>query len=588
MIAKTSYRRKLFIYFLMVFLVFSSVIAIFQYHREKQYRIHELKSILETYSDIVNSYIVYNNIYSTGSFEYLDSIKKIFPRDDIRITVIDFNGKVLYDSFFKNYHELANHINRPEVQNALFYNRGSDIRLSSSTNQDFYYLAKRYDKYFVRSAVVYSLGIKEFLSVENLFWYFIALLFLLTSSVLLFVSDTVGKSILKLKDFAIRAANNEPIDSPSKFPENELGVIGEQIVNIYNNLHKTNNELAAEREKLIQHIQVSKVGIALFSSNSKRIFANNFFVQYLSVISDTHMVNADSFLEIKEFAPIREFIDFHSSYSISFKSLPVKRLAIHANARFFEAQCIIFQDKSYEVSITDVTRSIKEKILKQEMTSNIAHELRTPVSSIKGYLETILTHKDVKPEKVIYFVEKAAGQIERLSQLIRDISMLTKIEEASGYYKMEKTELRGVIDEVTENLQSQISVFDAEVEINIKSDTFVNGNRELLLSIFQNLIENSLKYGGENVKIHINEFLNEEGKVFISFSDNGPGIDEEHLGRIFERFYRVEKGRARENGGTGLGLAIVKNAIELHGSEIVVKRPKSGGVEFIFSLTLES
>ncbi len=585
MIGKTTYRRKLFIYFFVVFIVFTAAIAAFQYNREKQYKAQELESILNSYTDIVYSFIMHHNIYNDTQFSKLDSIVKILPRSDIRLTVIDYNGEVLYDSFYQNYWEMDNHQCRPEVQEALFQEKGANIRLSESTNQDFYYYAKLYDKIFVRAAVVYSISVREFLQAEIVFIYFIVFVFLITTGVLLYVSDKVGKSILKLKDFAVKAGRNEMIDKQVKFPENELGTIGNQIINIYNNLKRTNKELSNEKEKLIHHLQMVQEGIAIFSKNDEKILANNHFIQYLNLISDIPAINADHFLAVKEFKPIKDFIKTHTKETeISYaKTPPAKKLSLEKNKRYFEIQCIIFQDKSYEVSINDVTRAEKRKILKQQMTSNIAHELRTPVSSIKGYLETLLGNQEVAPEKQKYFIEKAAIQTERLSELIHDISMLTKIEESADLFEIEKVNIHSVINDVIENLQSSIETANATVEFNVKKETKVNGNKALIYSIFQNLMENSLKYAGEKPTISIDEYLVDDNYVYFSFSDNGVGIAEEHQSRVFERFYRVDKGRARTNGGTGLGLAIVKNAVQFHKGNISAKTRKGGGAEFLFS-----
>ena len=387
----------------------------------------------------------------------------------------------------------------------------------------------------------------------------------------------------------MRAGRNENFDTHIKFPENELGIIGEQIITIYKTLKKTNKELNSEKEKLIHHLQISQEGIAIFSKSNEKILANNHFIQYLNLISDIPAVNPDHFLEVEELKPIHDFIKTYLNEKIEIfeKNLPIKRISIHKNKRYFDVQCIIFHDKSYEISINDTTKSEKRKLLKQQITSNIAHELRTPVSSIKGYLETILSNENLSADKQRYFIEKASFQIDRLSELIRDISILTKIEEASSLYEIEDVNLGSIIKDVIENLQSKIEAVNAKIELNIENQTIVKGNKALLYSVFQNLLENSLIYGGENITIKIDNYLEDDNNVYFTFSDTGIGIEEEHQSRIFERFYRVDIGRARKNGGTGLGLAIVKNAIQFHKGDISVKTRKGGGTEFLFSLSKE-
>jgi len=586
MAGKLSYRRKLYLYMLAVFVVFTVAITVFQFEREKQQRIDELELVLDTYSEIVHGFIRLNRLDLPAQYGELDKLVKMLPRKEIRVTVVARNGEVWYDSYRADFHNMENHLSRPEVEMAVEEAIGRTVRLSTSTNQDFYYYAKRYNSYFVRTAMLYDISVSEFLSGRNLFLYFIILVFLFTSILLLFVSDRIGQSIVRLKNFSIKAARGEPVGDTVRFPGNELGVIGDQIVNVYNRLQRTNKELQQEKEKLIQHLQLSQVGVAIFTQTNQKILANNHFVQFLNLISDTPVVNVCDCLAMPEFEQAKEFFSRYSDNpSAPRTELPVKRFSIVKNMRYFDVQCILFQDNSYEISLTDVTRSVQQRIMKQQMTSNIAHELRTPVSSVKGYLETLLGTPDIDAEKQRHFIRKAAGQVERLSEMIHDISLLTRIEEASSLFEKEKVTLLTVIHDVMENMHQRIVGRNATVECDLDKSVVINGNPSLIYSVFQNLFENSLHYGGDNIRITIREYFKDAEKVYISFSDNGPGISGEHHNRIFERFYRVDSGRARTNGGTGLGLAIVKNAVQFHQGDISVKTPAEGGTEFLFYLS---
>ncbi|MDR1526813.1 MAG: hypothetical protein LBS46_03970 [Dysgonamonadaceae bacterium] len=236
--------------------------------------------------------------------------------------------------------------------------------------------------------------------------------------------------------------------------------------------------------------------------------------------------------------------------------------------------------------IGEISKHIAEdhRHLKQELTGNIAHELRTPVTGIRGYLETILyNHLDRKKEHE--FVGKAYEQILTLSELIRDMSLLSKINESPGSFQLKPIILQPIIEKVTTDLDEALREKNIVIFSTVPSGLAVLGNENLLYSVFRNLIDNVINYAGENTTIQIRQY-DQEGKfAFFSFSDNGTGIkDERHLPRLFERFYRVEEGRSRDTGGSGLGLSIVKNVIIFHGGTISVKNLDTGGLEFLFSL----
>jgi len=239
--------------------------------------------------------------------------------------------------------------------------------------------------------------------------------------------------------------------------------------------------------------------------------------------------------------------------------------------------------ESFEKSV----RQFRDHKYRQEITGNIAHELRTPVTSIRGYLETVLDTQ-LDPEKEHYFINQAYNQTIVLSELIRDMGLITKMEEAPGKFQLSSVSINQLLMELKSDLQHILQEKGIEMEWDIPENLIIYGNQNLLHSVFRNLTDNAIRYAGENIKIEITG-NQDKNYCYFSFSDNGVGIlDETHLDRLFERFYRINEGRTRDSGGSGLGLSIVKNAITFHKGFICAKNREGGGLEFLFSLKTDN
>ena len=246
--------------------------------------------------------------------------------------------------------------------------------------------------------------------------------------------------------------------------------------------------------------------------------------------------------------------------------------------------------------LKDMTRSLEEsrhriieeqernRQLKQEMTSNIAHELKTPVSSIRGYLEILLGDKPVEDEKRHYFLERCYSQTLRLSDLINDVSLINKLEEATDLFPKEKISVKSVADEALSELSLQCESKGISVDNKLPDSMAIVGNHSLIYSIFRNLLDNVVTYAGDNVSVSMECYKRDDDRYYIHFFDTGKGVDNKYLPKLFDRFLRIDEGRSRRSGGTGLGLSIVKHAVLFHGGDIYVRNRDNGGLEFFFSL----
>lgn len=221
--------------------------------------------------------------------------------------------------------------------------------------------------------------------------------------------------------------------------------------------------------------------------------------------------------------------------------------------------------------------------LKRQLTNNINHELKTPVASIQVCLETLLSGISLSDEKRQELIERCYMHNERLRRLLNDVSLITRMEDGSALISKEPVVINDIINEVAKELEVMPDDERLTLHTHFSDKVVVEGNLSLIGSIFRNLTENAIAYS-EGKNIYISLLENNGEMCRIRFEDDGKGVEQEQLPRLFERFYRVDKGRSRQKGGTGLGLAIVKHAVQFHGGSITVTNRPNGGLRFDFSL----
>ncbi len=231
----------------------------------------------------------------------------------------------------------------------------------------------------------------------------------------------------------------------------------------------------------------------------------------------------------------------------------------------------------------------KTKLYKQQMSHNIAHELKTPVTGIRGYLETILHEDSMDMIQIRRFADKAYAQTIRLTSLINDVSILNKIEEGAKQFSIEKINITDCINDILEELAYKLKANNSNLNLEFGAELVLYGDYSLIYSLFKNLIDNTIEHAGTGVNIEISADVVQKTAdkgyhINFVYSDTGKGIPEESLNRIFERFYRIDKGRSRKNGGSGLGLSIVRNAVLFHKGNISVGNRPEGGIIFRFNL----
>ena len=471
---KLTYHKRLFL----ILLIFTWTMMLsfigFQYYREKQYR----SEVLNTQLQVYNRQLI-GTIESNLSYEdYIASHEN--PFDELRISVIDLSGKVIYDNTLPH-STLDNHIDRPEVAQAVKDGSGYRIgRYSASDGREYFYSATRGEQVVVRTAIPYNASLRGLLKTD---WSFLGILIAICIAMNIvgyFVTRRLGRNIERLNRFAAKAEKGESFDEAEQFSSDELGSISNHIVKLYG--------------------------------------------QWQQTIKD--------------------------------------------------------RDLAHESAL----RQEQEKIrIKRQLTNNINHELKTPVASIQVCLETLLSGIDISDEKRQELIERCYTHNERLRKLLGEVSLITRMEDGSQLISREPVDINNIIDDIGDELEIMPEEERFTLHIDFDEQVVVNGNPSLIGSIFRNLTENTLAYsGGKNIYISLAE--NNDDYCRILFEDDGCGVDDKQLSRLFERFYRVDKGRSRQMGGTGLGLSIVKHAVQFHGGIITVENRPTGGLRFDFTL----
>lgn len=221
--------------------------------------------------------------------------------------------------------------------------------------------------------------------------------------------------------------------------------------------------------------------------------------------------------------------------------------------------------------------------LKRQLTNNISHELKTPVGVIRGYIDTLVENPDMDESSRMHFLTKTQEHVDRLCNLLNDLSTMTRLDEASAKIPMEGINMKSLVASIAKDVEESGMADGMDFVVDIPDDCIVKGNASLLTGAIMNLVKNAINYShGSEMGVKL---LTRNVRVLtFVFYDNGTGVEPEHLPHLFDRFYRVDKGRSRKVGGTGLGLPIVRSSLNSMGGQIAVRNGAESGLEFVFSL----
>lgn len=469
--------------------------------------------------------------------------------DRLRITWIDTDGTVLYDTE-GNSVEMENHLQREEVKQALLNGTGESIRYSSTLLKRSLYCAKRMD-----DGTILRLSVAQNTIIT-------LLLSMLQPILIMFVVALVLSLILayRLSNKIVEPLNNLNLDEPLNNKEyEELSPILHRISSQQRQIKLQHDELKQKQKEFDAVTQGMAEGIILLNSECEILSINP---------SAQKIFNTNLFCIGKFILSVNNSFELQELLLKSSKGKYCEKIIELDGEKYqLNASPIISGSKvsGTVLLLLNVTEKEKAEQQRREFTANVSHELKTPLHTILGCAE-LMENNMVSEKDVPEFAGKIHSQAQRMISLIEDIINLSHLDEGLQDMKKERISLLGIATETASSLSAQAK--QKEITLNVAGDDVeIEGVASLISQIIYNLTDNAIKYNHKNGSVDIK--IKDDGETAtITVSDTGIGIPEEHLERIFERFYCVDKSRSKEIGGTGLGLSIVKHAARLHNAAI--------------------
>jgi len=500
----------------------------------------------------------------------VEKVKKYSAISGLRVTLVGFDGRVIADSSVDDPVSMDNHLYRPEISDALSSGKGEAVRYSNTIKADTLYTAKKSSGMVIRlSRTLQEIEITESRT-RRLVLLFGFITLAVAMIIVFFMTKRLTKPIREAMNFARFFSEGDYSRRILNYSDDEIGDLQRSLNKLADQMVEKMGTLLMEQEKLKVTIDNIHDGIAVIDRNKKIVLLNRATSTLLNLGSRT---GGRFYYEIIRNGTLNAKIEY--ALAEQEKSFFVEELA---SGKTCEVHILpIREEKTLQgilLILHDITERKKIDRLKTDLVGNLSHELKTPVAILRGYLETMNDHLDDVP-MCRDFIEKAIVNIDRQNSIINDMLKLNLLE-TEIHFPAEKINLGEIIDNCLNILGQKISNKGIAVTKNLAGmEGAVEGNRFLAEEIFFNIIDNAVNYNNREGKVLI-ESEKTGSLLAVSITDNGIGIPPESLGRIFERFYRVDRSRSRATGGTGLGLSIVKHAAELLGWKISVASSGSG------------
>ncbi len=549
-------------------------------------------SLIRTYKESLTerTALIKERLESTGS-DSLDFQKFANRYDNLsgaRITFIDKSGKVTADSR-ENPAEMDNHADRPEIMEALSGKTGFSQRQSFTFKEEFMYLAMPvYNgegtiKFIVRT----SHPLTDINSASSRANIAIIISVVFFGLIILVLGYIILRSVLRpLSEIKAGAEKFSQGDFSQRiFPPNddELRSITESLNTMAKQLDEKLDIIGEQSNLQDVVLKSMKEGVLAVDYDERILLLNETAVQILA-INDENTTGKT----LQEVVRISEIQKFFRKVISEEGPHEAEIILQHEKDKFLQVSGTLLYDMDNKalgvlVVFNDITNLKHLDTLKKELVANVSHELRTPVTTIKGFIETLKDGAIEDPKNAVRFLDIIAKHIDRLNMLIDDLLILSKLEESPDEIKFEEEKIKPLLKSVAEDFEFKAE--EKKIHVNIKCDDDLTAkiNKHLMEQAISNLLDNAIKYSDKKTKIEIGAY-DKNGEINIYVEDEGYGIAEEHMPRLFERFYRIDKARSREEGGTGLGLAIVKHIINTMNGNIDVESTPGKGTIFTIKI----
>ncbi|MGL4739823.1 MAG: ATP-binding protein [Sarcina sp.] len=556
-----------------VVIVFSLVIMTSFYMIISNYKyIEHSKKMLKEYNEMITYFLDNNDQGQTHDIQELENMIKQHKGPSIRITYMNSDGQVLYESY-KDKDDMDNHANREEFIAAKKDGTGVSVRFSKTLSEEtIYYATKLKNGGVIRTSEVIngSVLVKN----TDMKYYFAALglALILGSIIAIRITNSITKPINDLQFIASRIANGDFHKRVKITTNDELGSLGESFNHMADQLEETLKELISKQSRLTAILKSMGSGVIAIDKYHRVLMVNPYVKRIFNIkLTEEQIMGMKIEALIQDKEVVKAIFDKVDSMEMKIADNDSRHIRLRTT-ELLEGE----DEMGIVVVIEDISDYKKLENMRSEFVANVSHELKTPVTSIRGFAETLRYVDDTKTrEKFLSIIEEES---DRLTRLIQDILSLYDIEKKQ-IKVIEAVDIVSVIESVRELTRNESEKREVNFISEINIENSIVANSDSIKQLILNLVDNAIKYSGNNSKVWLNIEENVDNFEIV-VKDNGVGIEEEHLNRIFERFYRVDKARSRETGGTGLGLAIVKHIVNNLNGDIFVESEIGKGTKF--------